>query len=202
MVPFAGYDMPVQYPTGIIVEHKQTRTSAGLFDVSHMGQVKLHGENRIAALEALVPGDLEGLDIGAMRYSLFTNDKGGVLDDLMITRCEDHLFLVVNAGCKDADIAHLKKHPEEVSLGTLLGGPSLNGMESDMKRGTEGIEAVELIEASLKDNRPCSFVMKSGYEQALKNGDVHLYDPLPRFHIASPAKQGTVLILPIISSNH
>jgi len=136
MVPFAGYDMPVQYPTGIIVEHKQTRTSAGLFDVSHMGQVKLHGDNRIAELEALVPGDIEGLANGGMRYSLFTNDQGGVLDDLMITRCEDHLFLVVNAGCKDADIAHLKAH---------LGDEAVEVLEDRALLALQGPAAVTVL---------------------------------------------------------
>ncbi len=110
MVPFAGYDMPVQYPLGILNEHKHTRRAAGLFDVSHMGQVRLTGNDIVGALEAMVPGDIAGLDVGAIRYTLFTNDAGGILDDLMVTRNADHLFAVVNAACKEADIAHLKAH--------------------------------------------------------------------------------------------
>ncbi|WP_323796396.1 glycine cleavage system aminomethyltransferase GcvT [Nisaea sp.] len=108
MVPFAGYDMPVQYPAGVKAEHLHTRTKAGLFDVSHMGQVKLTGADAARDLERLVPGDLDGLSVGQMRYSMFTNDKGGILDDLMVCRIEDGLMVVVNAACKDADIAHMR----------------------------------------------------------------------------------------------
>jgi aminomethyltransferase len=109
LVPFAGYEMPVQYPAGIIAEHLQCRAGAGLFDVSHMGQVTLTGPDAAAALETLVPGDIAGLAPGRTRYTLFTNDSGGILDDLMVTNAGDHLFLVVNASCKDDDIAHLRK---------------------------------------------------------------------------------------------
>jgi aminomethyltransferase len=108
MVPFAGYDMPVQYPAGVLAEHQHTRQAAGLFDVSHMGQAIIRGADRLAALEALVPGDLRALAEGRIRYSQFTNDQGGIKDDLMITNAGDHLFLVINAACKSADIAHLK----------------------------------------------------------------------------------------------
>jgi len=108
MVPFAGYDMPVSYPSGIMAEHRQCREAAALFDVSHMGQVRLVGADAAAALETLVPVDVVGVDVGKQRYALFTNDAGGILDDLMVTRRADHLFLVVNAGCKAADIAHLR----------------------------------------------------------------------------------------------
>jgi len=108
MVPFASYDMPVQYPMGVLAEHNHTRSGAGLFDVSHMGQVVITGEGRVAALETLVPGDIQALAEGRIRYSMFTNDQGGILDDLMITNAGDHLFLVVNAACKTQDIAHLK----------------------------------------------------------------------------------------------
>ena len=107
MVPFAGYDMPVQYPTGIIAEHKQCRESAALFDVSHMGQIRLVGADSAVALESLVPVDVIDLAVGKQRYGFFTNISGGLLDDLMITRREDDLFVVVNAGCKDADTEHL-----------------------------------------------------------------------------------------------
>ena len=108
MVPFAGYDMPVSYPAGILAEHRQCRQAAVLFDVSHMGQLRLRGDAAAAALETLVPVDVVGLGVGRQRYALFTNDAGGILDDLMLTRRDDHLFLVVNAGCKIADLAHLK----------------------------------------------------------------------------------------------
>jgi len=108
MVPFAGYEMPVSYPAGIVAEHRHCREAAVLFDVSHMGQVRLLGADAAAALETLVPVDVVGLDVGKQRYALFTNDAGGVLDDLMVTRRADDLLLVVNAGCKAADIAHLR----------------------------------------------------------------------------------------------
>lgn len=108
MVPFAGYAMPVQYPAGILAEHQACRQSAALFDVSHMGQVRLVGKDAAAALERLVPVDVVDLPVGKQRYAFFTNENGGLLDDLMITRRADDLFLVVNAACKEADIAHLK----------------------------------------------------------------------------------------------
>jgi aminomethyltransferase len=123
MVPFAGYDMPVQYPTGIIAEHQWTREAAGLFDVSHMGQAWLvpadgRFETAAAALEALVPADIAALSVRQQRYTQFTNEAGGTLDDLMVTRMEDgSLYLVVNAGCKEADYAHLAAHlPSNVAL--------------------------------------------------------------------------------------
>lgn len=110
MVPFAGYRMPVQYPSGIIEEHKHTRTHAGLFDVSHMGQIRLRGSGAAVALEALVPVDVIDLEPNRQRYALFTNDAGGILDDLMISNAGDSLFVVVNAACKQQDEAHLRKH--------------------------------------------------------------------------------------------
>ena len=108
MVPFAGYDMPVQYPAGVLAEHNHTRAAAGLFDVSHMGQGVIRGADRVAGVEALVPGDIAALAPGRIRYTQFTNDQGGILDDLMVTNAGDHLFLVVNAACKVQDFAHLR----------------------------------------------------------------------------------------------
>jgi aminomethyltransferase len=115
MVAFAGYDMPVQYPTGIIKEHLHTRAAAGLFDVSHMGQIALRTrsgrlEDAARALETLVPGDVLGLAAGRQRYTLLTNVAGGVLDDLMVSNLGDRLMLVVNAARKAADEAHLRSH--------------------------------------------------------------------------------------------
>ena len=111
MVPFAGYEMPVQYPVGIIAEHQHARSHAGLFDVSHMGQIRLEADDFpavAAALERLVPGDIAGLLPGRMRYTQFTNAAGGILDDLMVARRGKQLFLVVNAGQKEGDAAHLR----------------------------------------------------------------------------------------------
>ena len=108
MVPFAGYEMPVQYPSGILAEHLHTRSQAGLFDVSHMGHIRLAGAGCVTALERLVPGDLDALAPMRMRYTLLLNEAGGILDDLMATRLADGLFLVVNAAPKEADLAHLR----------------------------------------------------------------------------------------------
>ncbi|MFO1272988.1 MAG: glycine cleavage system aminomethyltransferase GcvT [Rubrivivax sp.] len=114
MVPFAGYSMPVQYAGGLMAEHKHCREAAALFDVSHMGQVRLVGADAAAALETLVPVDVIGLAPGRQRYAFFTNGAGGLLDDLMITRPPvgtegfGDLFMVVNAGCKDADLRLLQ----------------------------------------------------------------------------------------------
>ncbi|WP_343629138.1 glycine cleavage system aminomethyltransferase GcvT [Roseateles sp.] len=110
MVPFAGYDMPVQYPAGVMAEHKHTRSQAGLFDVSHMGQVLLVGDDAAAALETLVPVDIVDLGLFKQRYALFLNDEAGIMDDLMVARRTDGLFVVVNAGCRDQDIAHMQQH--------------------------------------------------------------------------------------------
>ena len=125
MVPFAGYDMPVQYRDGILAEHLHTRAAAGLFDVSHMGQAFLIGadhETVARALEMLVPADIVGLGLGRQRYTQLLNEDGGILDDLMVTRSADPaedgaLMLIVNAACKDADFAHLAARlPDEVKL--------------------------------------------------------------------------------------
>lgn len=125
IVPFAGYEMPVQYPTGILTEHNWTRSSAGLFDVSHMGQAFLVGpdhETVAKALEKLVPGEVLGLAPGRIRYSQFTNETGGIIDDLMITRTTEdgRLYLVVNASRKDVDYAWMRQHlPANVKLELL-----------------------------------------------------------------------------------
>lgn len=117
MVPFAGYDMPVQYPLGVKKEHLHTRDAAGLFDVSHMGQLRLLGDGAAAFLETLVPVDIVDLESGKQRYAFFTNEEGGIMDDLMVANLGDHLFVVVNAACKEQDIAHLQSHlPSGVEL--------------------------------------------------------------------------------------
>src|SRR6478735_5533482 len=115
MVPFASYEMPVQYPAGVLKEHLHTRNAAGLFDVSHMGQLALRPKSgQVAdaalALERLVPQDIVAVAPGRQRYAQFTNEDGGILDDLMVANFGDHLFLVVNAACKAEDEAHLRAH--------------------------------------------------------------------------------------------
>ena len=108
MVPFAGYQMPVSYPAGIIAEHRQTREHAGLFDVSHMGQVEIHGDDRALWLESELPVDLVSLRPARQKYALLLNEDGGVRDDLMAINRGDHFLLVVNAACKQADEAYLQ----------------------------------------------------------------------------------------------
>ncbi|MGR5301514.1 glycine cleavage system aminomethyltransferase GcvT [Vibrio alfacsensis] len=117
MVPFAGYDMPVQYLLGVKKEHLHTRDAAGLFDVSHMGQLRLIGDGAAAFLETLVPVDIVDLGAGKQRYAFFTNEQAGIMDDLMVANLGDHLFVVVNAACKEQDIAHLQAHlPSGIEL--------------------------------------------------------------------------------------
>jgi len=116
MTGFAGYDMPVQYPAGILAEHLHTRQAASLFDVSHMGQARLWESDRVAELETFIPGDIQGLALGKQLYSLLTTDDGGILDDFMVTNCGDHLFLVVNAACKEEDFEHLRQGLEVEEL--------------------------------------------------------------------------------------
>lgn len=114
MVPFAGYSMPVQYPQGLMAEHLHTRRAAGLFDVSHMGQLLLRGPDAAAALESLMPVDVMDLGLHKQRYGLLLNEQGGILDDLMFVNRGDDLFLIVNGACKEADIVHIQS-----SIGSL-----------------------------------------------------------------------------------
>jgi len=169
MVPFAGYEMPVQYPTGILKEHLHTRAAAGLFDVSHMGQVRLAGNNAAAALESLVPVDVVDLGVGRQRYALFTSDAGGILDDLMIANYGDHLLLVVNAACKAQDFAHLRAHiadrcevqelPERALL--ALQGPQAGAVLARLAPETASLTFMTVARATLAD-APC-LVSRSGY---------------------------------------
>jgi aminomethyltransferase len=125
MVPFAGYDMPVQYPTGVLKEHLATRALCGLFDVSHMGQVLVRPksgkiEDAALALERLIPVDILGLKPGRQRYGFFTNEAGGILDDLMVSNRGDHFYMVVNAACKDADFKHMADHLSDACTFEIL----------------------------------------------------------------------------------
>jgi aminomethyltransferase len=160
MVPFAGYAMPVQYPTGILAEHRQTRQSAGLFDVSHMGQARLSapgGREAVAeALESLVPAALVGLPSGQMRYTQFTDDTGGILDDLMVTAMGDHLYLVVNAGCKDADFAHLQRH--------LGGRCEIEVLADRALLALQGPKAVEVFARLVPDCQELTFMQAATWD--------------------------------------
>ena len=169
MVPFAGYEMPVQYPSGIMAEHRACRESAALFDVSHMGQLRLLGPEADRALESLVPADVVDLPVGKQRYGLFTNEAGGILDDLMITRRQDDLFLVVNAACKDADTQHLvskighscavESLPDRALL--ALQGPQAVTALAQLNPGVAGLTFMTGGHFTLM-NHDC-FVTRSGY---------------------------------------
>lgn len=170
MVPFAGYNMPVQYPLGVKGEHLHTRESAGLFDVSHMGQLFLKGDNAAQWLESLVPVDVIDLPVGKQRYAVFTNDEGGIMDDLMVSRfADDCLYLVVNAACKEQDIAHLQTH--------LNSGVELQRLNDRALLALQGPKAAEVLarfapqtssmvfmDSSIVtiDNVEC-FISRSGY---------------------------------------
>jgi aminomethyltransferase len=169
IVPFASYQLPVQYPDGIMAEHLWTRENAGLFDVSHMGQIELVGENVIEALEALVPGDLKILKSGRMRYSLLLNDAGGILDDLMITKTDDGLFLIVNGAVKHEDIAHMQshlpasitlRHLEEFALLALQGPKAVDALA----RIIPGVEAMTFMQgAAFPWHGETVWISRSGY---------------------------------------
>lgn len=172
MVPFAGYEMPVQYPLGVLKEHQHTRASAGLFDVSHMGQVVLRAktpEMARAALERLVPVDVLGLAEGRQRYGFFTNDYGGIEDDLMIANRGDHLFVVVNAACKAADIARMRAalEPEvtvkEITTRALLAlqGPAAEAVLAEHHPGVREMKFMD-VETLPIAGAEC-WISRSGY---------------------------------------
>lgn len=168
MVPFTGYEMPVQYDAGILAEHLHTRANAALFDVSHMGQITLRGDDPAGALEALVPGDISGLAPGDMRYTLFTNDAGGILDDLIVTNAGDHLFLVVNAACKHDDLARLRRELNGVDIEmhddralVALQGPAAARV---LARHAPGCESMRFMTAAAMPVAGVDcFVSRSGY---------------------------------------
>lgn len=129
-VPFAGYEMPLQYAHGIIHEHLHTRSNAGFFDISHMGQLLLTGANSAEQLECLTPSAIANLRLGQQRYTVFTNENGGVIDDIIITRlAEERFFIVVNAACKDKDLLHLQQHIAPSSRLQLLNDRALLALQ-------------------------------------------------------------------------
>jgi len=174
MVEFAGYEMPVQFPEGVMKEHLHTREKAGLFDVGHMGQVILRAksgrvEDAALALERLVPVDVLGLKPGRQRYGLFTDQNGGILDDLMFANRGDHLFLVVNAACKAQDIAHLRKHLSgdcEIEELTDRGLIALQGPAAEKALAKLNPDVAAMAFMDVKDvtlaGAPC-IVSRSGY---------------------------------------
>lgn len=174
MVPFAGYDMPVQYPAGVMAEHLHTRASAGLFDVSHMGQVRVRARSgQVAdaarALEALVPADIVALKPGRQRYALFTTEDGGISDDLMVANMGDWLLLVVNAACKDADFAHVKAALADSCMVEMLSdraliavqGPAAEAAVASLNPKAAEMRFMDVAELDLA-GVPC-IVSRSGY---------------------------------------
>jgi aminomethyltransferase len=174
MVPFAGYEMPVQYASGVMKEHLHTRAHAGLFDVSHMGQIALHAksgrvEDAAAALERLAPQDIIGVAPGRQRYAQFTNDSGGILDDLMVANFGRHLLLVVNAACKAGDETHLRAHLSDACVIEPLPDRALLALqgpkaESVLAKFCADVAAMRFMDVSPHrvDGIDC-FVSRSGY---------------------------------------
>lgn len=169
MVPFAGYEMPLQYNDGILAEHRHTRAKVSLFDVGHMGQAVIRGNDVTSAFEEIVPGDIKGLSENRLRYTQFTNDKGGVIDDLMVTRHSNHLSLIVNASCKDKDYAHIatvlgrKIELEPLEDWSLI---ALQGPEaaSVMSRFAPGAKSLPFMSCRpMKIVGICCNVSRSGY---------------------------------------
>lgn len=174
MVPFAGYDMPVQYPAGVLKEHLQTRSSAGLFDVSHMGQIALRPksgkvEDAARALERLVPQDILAIAPGRQRYAQFTNTDGGILDDLMVANFGDHLFLVVNAACKAEDEAHLRANLSDICSIDSLADRALIALQGPKAEAALAKLCAEAPAMKFMDAGPrevaglACFVSRSGY---------------------------------------
>ena len=184
MVPFAGYEMPVQYPLGVMKEHLHTRTKAGLFDVSHMGQVIVYAggsyEAAALAMEKLVPVNLAGLGKNRQRYGFFTNEQGGIMDDLMIANRGDHMFVVVNAACKEGDIAHMREGLGDCSIDEIddrvllaLQGPAAEAVLSgivpeaaDMKFMDVGIFGSDYDELWISRS---GYTGEDGYEISVSN---------------------------------
>lgn len=187
MVPFAGYEMPVQYPQGIIHEHQHTRSAASLFDVSHMGQLIVRGEGAEQLLESLMPADIRGLGTHCQTYALLTNDRGGVRDDLIVTRWgQDSFFLVVNAACKDDDIAHIRAH---------LAGQQLEVLEDQALLALQGPAAREVLAGLCPDIATLPFM--HGIQADIDGVPVYLtcsgYTGEDGFEISLPARAAEAL---------
>jgi aminomethyltransferase len=199
MVSFAGYDMPVQYAAGVLKEHLHTRATAGLFDVSHMGQIALKPksgrvEDAALALERLVPQDIVAVPAGRQRYAQFTNDDGGILDDLMVANFGDHLFLVVNAACKAEDEAHLRAHLSDSCIIEPLADRALIALqgpkaESALTKLGADVSKMKFMDASPRrvGNFDC-FVSRSGYTG--EDG----------FEISMPAAQAEALVTQLLEN--
>ncbi len=169
MVPFAGYSMPVQYPAGLVAEHHHTRSAAGLFDVSHMGQLRLTGSDAAAAFESLMPVDVMGLGVNKQRYGLLLNDEGGIIDDLMFVNRGEDIFVIVNGACKHGDLAHIQQRigsrctitPQFDRALLALQGPQA---VTALQRLLPGVEKlVFMTGAAFEVNGADLYVTRSGY---------------------------------------
>ena len=172
LTEFAGYEMPVQYSLGILGEHQHTRTKAGLFDVSHMGQIILRGssyQETALAFERAIPMDVLGLKVGRQRYGFLTTDGGGILDDLMFSNRKDHIFVVLNAACKDSDIVHLRTVLEpEISIEVIenraliaLQGPASETVLSEFNSQISAMKFMDIKNLSIA-GAEC-WISRSGY---------------------------------------
>ena len=172
LTEFAGYEMPVQYSLGILGEHQHTRTKAGLFDVSHMGQIILRGssyQETALALEKVIPMDVLGLKVGRQRYGFLTTDGGGILDDLMFSNREDHIFVVLNAACKNSDIVHLRTLLEpEISIEVIenraliaLQGPASETVLSEFNSQISAMKFMDIETLSIAGTE--CWISRSGY---------------------------------------
>jgi aminomethyltransferase len=169
MVPFAGYLMPVQYPAGLMAEHLHTRAAAGLFDVSHMGQLRLEGSDAAAAFETLIPVDVIDLPVGKQRYGLLLNDAGGIMDDLMFFNTGKDIFIIVNGACKVADIAHIQKQIGSRCTVTPMPDYALLALQGPqavtaLSRLAPGVEKLVFMTGGRFDVAGCDcFLTRSGY---------------------------------------
>jgi aminomethyltransferase len=183
LVPFAGYEMPVQYSNGVKQEHLHTRKYAGLFDISHMGQVKLSGNDAMRTLESLTPGNIENLPVNSQRYSVFTNERGGILDDIMVTNLGNTLFVVINAACKDDDISYLQNH--------LLGDCELEVLTDFALLALQGPRATDVLQRVCPEATKLTFM--SGNQFKIENIDCYInrcgYTGEDGFEISMPAEQ-------------
>jgi aminomethyltransferase len=185
MVPFAGYSMPVQYPAGLMAEHLHTRAAAGLFDVSHMGQLRLVGPDAAAAFETLMPVDVVGLGLNKQRYGLLLNDEGGIIDDLMFVNWGDDIFVIVNGACKHGDLAHIQS-----SIGTLC---HVDAQFDRALLALQGPQAVTALQRLLPGVAPLVFMTGAAFTWA--GADLYItrsgYTGEDGFEISLPAHVAT-----------